>query len=60
MKYFLIKSKEMPQHKSTNEEFFKLPAAADDFNKNNQDKREQEFHDFLREIIVCCILLKLF
>ena len=44
---------------SKNDEFFKLAAAAaDSSNKMNTytDLREQEFHDFIREIIVCIFI----
>lgn len=38
---------------SSNEEFFKLSAAATaELTNKITDTREQEFHDFIREIIV--------
>ena len=42
---------------SSNEEFFKLSAAASEELSNKvPDSREQEFHDFVREIIVCMLI----
>ena len=44
----------MSGFQSSNEEFFKLSAAASEELSNKvPDSREQEFHDFVREIIVC-------
>lgn len=41
-----------------NEEFFKLSAAAAAAisNSSNTDAREQQFHDFIREILVCIFI----
>lgn len=45
------------QYQNKNEEFFKLATAArDEFNKVIVDVREQEFHDSIREILVCIMI----
>ena len=42
------------QFQNRNEEFFKLSAAASDEITNKfADAREQQFHDSIREILVC-------
>ena len=42
------------QFQNRNEEFFKLSAAASDEITNKfTDAREQQFHDSIREILVC-------
>ena len=40
------------QFQISNEEFFKLSAAASEELSKGPDSREQEFHDSVREIIV--------